>query len=590
MIDNLEDKSNKKFPSGDEIASLIENKLNNNYDHMYINNTIKCCDLLIQNILNNTNININQVVIRYKNKYKFKIIIENSKIIFKDGEINTSFKKLNFYFTQNNYFDFENTKIIVTQDKLDIRIISVSIFIEPIILYFIEKFFKFYLNKDANSSKTYNINLYIDFINISFLNLFTNIIELIYCDETLSIEKISCYDKDNIYLSLESLSNNKDRFFLKYIKIIITDKLVYFLDQIYIAFKNNRCKNNNLINNKKSDKIDNINIINNYNGEGKFELSDKQEYLIIHDDKHEKIIRKFFKIVKIEILLKNDNDIAVIIFKNIKYIIYQDSSEYFRIADLYVRDLTDKKWDFILYKNTHNNIFEMSINADTQEGEKIYSLEMNLANIVVNIDEFCLKLMVPIIQQSTDVIGNILEFFPNNSIFLKDCYIRENIVIISYKPRKINLGNIIKGKTDELLNIGTINDFKIEFKDIHITNIFSLSELAYNILQKWKRDLSDNAILLLCKNDKLNMFLFPLLRLNNFSKEGSSNSENIKNYLKDVSNDFLEIIRKSINRLENILIDNNNIRSRNLLSESLLTLQCIVDNRKKDNYDKKYKN
>lgn len=590
MIDNLEDKSNKKFPSGDEIASLIENKLNNNYDHMYINNTIKCCDLLIQNILNNTNININQVVIRYKNKYKFKIIIENSKIIFKDGEINTSFKKLNFYFTQNNYFDFENTKIIVTQDKLDIRIISVSIYIEPIILYFIEKFFKFYLNKDANSSKTYNINLYIDFINISFLNLFTNIIELIYCDETLSIEKISCYDKDNIYLSLESVSNNKDRFFLKYIKIIITDKLVYFLDQIYIAFKNNRCKNNNLINNKKSDKIDNINIINNYNGEGKFELSDKQEYLIIHDDKHEKIIRKFFKIVKIEILLKNDNDIAVIIFKNIKYIIYQDSSEYFRIADLYVRDLTDKKWDFILYKNTHNNIFEMSINADTQEGEKIYSLEMNLANIVVNIDEFCLKLMVPIIQQSTDVIGNILEFFPNNSIFLKDCYIRENIVIISYKPRKINLGNIIKGKTDELLNIGTINDFKIEFKDIHITNIFSLSELAYNILQKWKRDLSDNAILLLCKNDKLNMFLFPLLRLNNFSKEGSSNSENIKNYLKDVSNDFLEIIRKSINRLENILIDNNHIRSRNLLSESLLTLQCIVDNRKKDNYDKKYKN
>ena len=275
---------------------------------------------------------------------------------------------------------------------------------------------------------------------------------------------------------------------------------------------------------------------------------------------------------------------------NIKYILYQDSSEYFRIADLYVRDLTDKKWDFILYKNTHNNIFEMSINADTQGVEKMYSLEINLANIVLNMDEFCLKLMVPIIQRSADVIGNILEFFPNKSIFLKDCYIRENIVIISYKPRKINLGNIIKGKTDELLNIGTINDFKIEFKDIHITNIFSLSELAYNILQKWKTDLSDNAILLLCKNDKLNMFLFPLLRLNNFSKEGSSNSENIKNYLKDVSNDFLEIIRKSINRLENILIDNNQIGSRNILSESLLTLQCIVDNRKKDNYDKKYKN
>jgi hypothetical protein len=138
----------------------------------------------------------------------------------------------------------------------------------------------------------------------------------------------------------------------------------------------------------------------------------------------------------------------------------------------------------------------------------------------------------------------------------------------------------MKGQSNELLNMGTINNCKIVFPEIRIPTVYSFGDLVQEIIKKFKQNIENNAIYIFLENETLKYFLFPVLRLRDIDPK----KLNIQNYLKGVSVDILNIFKKITKWVEN-----KPHHKTSKIEKLIIVLQGLLDKKTKSQFQKKYK-
>ena len=559
--------------------------------------------------INEMNVHVKDICITYENEYTFKIISQCIDLQLCSSHLKSiSMKYIKFFFNTGNTFYIDNINIIFDDNGLVFKMMYLNLEIEPIFLIFIKKSItSFIINRNNNikdskeirkeDKSNYSVSLILNKSTFYFLENTISLgrLEVYLPKHKFILKSLSIYNDDNeMFLNIQNIIYEHIFLSIHKIKFILSKKLNSILE-LWSEWLDIESPNNQ----------DDFNsIVYNFCKQSKEKLmsSDEtffNEFVIIkqlEDEYLEKQMKLKLSILKTEIEIKQESIVAKLDIDRLKCIKYSDNSLYFRIYDLYIRDLTDGKWDYIIYKNSIYNMFELKINStnnklnhskDPSECFDRFDVYINPSNIVINLDDKCVKICLPIIEQLLEIVNNMLSIMPNVPIFIKECLVREHTCTISYKPPKMNIKNIIKGKKEELIKIGTINDSKLHFPEISVYNSFSYGELIEKIAIKYKKPVERQALYIFLENDTLKYFLFPFLRLRDIDPQKLS----LKTYFKGVSIDILELIRKSLGLLEKNIVYSSKGKKTKLspLFKMIINVQCILDNEKKVNFDKKFK-
>lgn len=529
----------------------------------------------VNEIITDIEIKINSFDIFLKKPFSLKISISNLK--FKKDFKKINIDKLDINYNNCNFLTLKFINLEFNDNKNNIIIHHIDILLEPKV-YSILQELNFY-TKQGNNNKNKKISIIIYFINIKFLDIYINIINLLidFLDLTVECENFNIFDKTDVYLKLQNIFYSNNTKSIDNIYLLISDKLLKILD----ITKNISDKTEYETNNENKN-INLDNIIDNYSNKinetvKNIEINDNlSEYILVENNTETKEIEKKNYINKIKIDFKNKEKIFSINIIGLKNILYTDKSYYIRLQDLFIRDLTEKKWDYILYKEDITNIIEFSFNIiENKKDYDIFEVYIKPCNIVINLDEYCLEKSLPLLRDMSIVIDNIIKKLPDTPIFLKECIVRESKISLSYKPRNLKLQEIFKGNSQELIKIGVVHDFNVFFNELRVYNKFSLGELFIDIFKNCKSIILKEGIYLLLQNEKLKLLFSPLRHFKKITEK------NILEYFKNISLDIVDSI-------DNFYYLINNKNKKKILSQSLKSLQYYSDKEKKN--DRKYKN
>ena len=314
-------------------------------------------------------------------------------------------------------------------------------------------------------------------------------------------------------------------------------------------------------------------------------------------DKQPDIVYRYKK-VTLNIFDGLNNKCSIFQCFNISYKEITDDYWLFNINDFKIVDLTSNLWKNILYKTSIDNIID--IKANYKNTSNNYYLVINVAKIVVNVDELYLKKITHLIKSINninDIIGNITSNFNTiEPLFIMECSVNHINTVLSYKPRGLNLGNIIRGNTQELLRLGTIRDMELNFSNFTINNKFGIADLLDEILLCLEIELTKQGSLIIGHIGILKQLFSPGLRAGQVINMNGTFLDKLQKYASHVSSDALELATRTSISIETIidgLLGNDTtiskLKERKLLDTidvnivvrgitlSLLRLQSIVD-------------
>ena len=542
------------------ILDYLNNNNNNNLDRKWY---LDMFDIFTINIL--------KISFIFNTQCKITLNCYNCELSFnKNNEHILKINKIKLDYTNDNYLTLNNLQFIKKKNNIDLNISNIYFSIDPIIFYVIEKYV-YLLSNNKKDKSIYILNINIDNITFVFIDIYLTLIhlEIKHPNCNIRCRHFNLYDKNNSYLKIQQISINNKLKNIDNIYILINDKLISIIDTFRTICNCYFTKNKPLlIKQFKQNKI-----IENHNSNNNIKLDD---YIIINNTiPIKKIVNKIININKIVIDFYNKEKLFNISIIDIKYILYKDKSNYYRIRDVCIRDLTDKKWDYILYKEDIKNFIEISIKqVDNESNCDVYDIYIKPSNIIINLDEYCLKKSLPLFKNIHKLLDKIINFLPNTPIYIKNTIIRENIIIFSYKPRDINIKNIIKGNTKEFIKIGAIHDYNIKFKELRFNNMYSFGDLFRKIFITYEKNILKKGVDILLHNEKLKLLLSPFRHISKI------NETNILDYFKNISIDIVDGIDSFFN-----FIQYNN--KKKILSNSLISLQYYADKQRKNN--KKYK-
>ena len=171
-----------------------------------------------------------------------------------------------------------------------------------------------------------------------------------------------------------------------------------------------------------------------------------------------------------------------------------------------------------------------------------------------------------------------------------------SFTVLSYKPRGLNIGNIIRGKAQELLRLGTIRDLELTFSNIIIKNIFGFGELFQTILLNMEKELVSHSSIILGHVGILKQIFSPGLRASQVLSTNDSFINKIQKYTTHVSSDALELASRTTISIETTIdsvlgnkMNQSKFKKRHIMDKldinvivrgisiSLLNLQNIID-------------
>lgn len=272
------------------------------------------------------------------------------------------------------------------------------------------------------------------------------------------------------------------------------------------------------------------------------------------------------------------------------------------LKSLSMYDLTSSLWKNILYKldpssfltmeATYHSALDQTIYQETRP----YSLVVKLTKFAVNLDEFFLKKFVPLIGDLTSLGQDFPEYYQEQPLYIINCLVKHIKTVLSYKPRGINLGNILGGKSHEIIRLGTIRDMELDFYQFMINHQFGLAELGVAILKDLEHQLAKQGSTIISHIGIFKQLFSPGLRAGQVLAMDGGLIKKVRHYAKYVSSDALELAtRTSIgfeNTLESILGKTeatSKLTSRNIFENldlnlivkgvtiSLLKIQRIID-------------
>ena len=521
---------------------------------------------IIEYNIKNLVLNIKKVSWVYTDIFKIDITINDLNI---NKLIEIDIGDLKMVFSSNNYIKFDNIKCILSLNNLEIDkiilldILNLDISIEPIFLLFLKKLK--YQQKQIKSKTLEIIDVNIQYLNLKFLELSYIILDLQIKNNfsNIFIANQTVYNKNINYIKLSNFKYNND-FILDSIDILFDENCYNILINILEFIESfidkpivkDSIKNEYIL-------LDNIN-------------NNDYEMNILEKKLDKKIINKL-KIGNINIQFNNKIPILNINIERIKIINYNDNSQYFRIFNINIRDLTEKKWDYILYKSNNNNFLEICLHNISN---KSFNLSININDFILNIDQYCLKLILPLINNLLEEIPRVLKLIPNKQLIINKVQSTSFSIIISYKPRGINLVKMIQGDVKELLHLGSIHDFTINLPQQSIYNCEDIGDAYGKIMINLLKIFEKKAIFFILKNENLKMIMLPFNHL--------TTEMDLKKYFKNISIDLLEIFRKSCDTLgkSNMSILN---KPSNLFKNIIVFLQNKVDKNRVKNINMKYK-
>ncbi len=287
---------------------------------------------------------------------------------------------------------------------------------------------------------------------------------------------------------------------------------------------------------------------------------------------------------------------------DLKYQVNPINNWKINLKSLFIYDLTSSLWKNILYKldpssfltmeATYHSALDQTIYQETRP----YSLVVKLTKFAVNIDEFFLKKFVPLIGDLTSLGQDFPEYHQEQPLYIINCLVKHIKTVLSYKPRGINLGNILGGKSHEIIRLGTIRDMEIDFYQFIVNHQFGLGELGVAILKDLEYQLAKQGSTIISHIGIFKQLFSPGLRAGQVLAMDGGLIKKVRHYAKHVSSDALELAtRTSIgfeNTLESILgktEGTSKLTSRNIFENldlnlivkgvtiSLLKIQRIID-------------
>lgn len=259
---------------------------------------------------------------------------------------------------------------------------------------------------------------------------------------------------------------------------------------------------------------------------------------------------------KVVCLVGNKSDpVAYFGSTGISYQICPEKGWKFRLDNGYIRDLSESYWDYLFYRaNQHLPSIELKLTQqpNTEYGDK-YNVQLELADSGWNIDETCLQSMLPFLQDINIAIQRVLNYLPSETIHITTCQVTSFNTIISYKPGGIDLGRLQRGEADEIFRLGTIRDTPLQLKSITLTDMFSLGELFYSVVEQWVSEISKKGPYLISQLGYLKYLLSPTVHLSTLFKTKGGYLRKIRHYTKGVAHDLLEMVGRTTVKVEETL-------------------------------------
>ncbi len=293
---------------------------------------------------------------------------------------------------------------------------------------------------------------------------------------------------------------------------------------------------------------------------------------------------------------------SVFQLSHIKYQVNPIKNWKLKLKSLSIYDLTSSLWKNILYKLDSSSFLTMeatyqsTLDQTVYQETRPYSLIVKLTKFAVNLDEFFLKKFVPLIGDLTSLGHDFPEYNQEQPLYIINCLVKHIKTVLSYKPRGINLGNILGGKSHEIIRLGTIRDMELDFYQFMVNHQFGLAELGVAILKDLEDQLAKQGSTIISHIGIFKQLFSPGLRAGQVLAMDGGLIKKVRHYAKYVSSDALELAtRTSIgfeNTLESILGKNeatSKLTSRNIFENldlnlivkgvtiSLLKIQRIID-------------
>ena len=285
------------------------------------------------------------------------------------------------------------------------------------------------------------------------------------------------------------------------------------------------------------------------------------------------------------------------------------------LSNIRLGDLTNSLWKNICYKIGNNPFISVKgVHHEGQHSQLIhpanknsYYIDIKVEKFAINLDELFLKQFIPLIENVNKTISLLDNVFEGEPLFIIQCIVNHINTVISYKPRGLNVGNIINGNSQELIRLGTIRDMDMDFKDFTINNTFGVGELLQSILVNLEKELVVKGSLILGHVGILKQIFSPGLRANQVLNMNGTILQKAKKYATHVSSDALELASRTTISIETVLDtvlgktnDTSKLQKRKLLENmnlsiivkgitmSLLSLQTIIDPKQRDRNKMRY--
>ena len=470
------------------------------------------------------------------------------------------------------------------------------------------------------------------FIYDNDLNIALQVHYLSHTSKSTHIKYLRLLDKTNTLGVVSGIWIIKYRYFIiNQIVINISKKIINYVEQFLLLVDIILTKQSNIIqdNNTKTSINDEFHIIENYvdHTVTYVDRLDNRSDIIsnapistlvnnisiknniisayfnteyIEDKEFDKLPDNVYRCGQIRLNISDgvNNKSSILQCHNISYREFTNDYWLFNINDFKIVDLTSNLWKNILYKTGIDNLVE--IKANYKNTGNNYYLVVNVAKIVINVDELYLKKISPLIKSINhinDIISNITNHFNKGEpLFIMECIVNHINTVLSYKPRGINLGNIIRGNTQELVRMGTIRDMELNFSNFTITNKFGISDLLDEILACLETELTKQGSLIIGHIGILKQIFSPGLRAGQVLNMKGTFLDKLHKYASHVSSDALELATRTSISIETVIdgllgndITTSKLKERKLLDTidvniivrgitlSLLRLQSIVD-------------
>ena len=345
-----------------------------------------------------------------------------------------------------------------------------------------------------------------------------------------------------------------------------------------------------------------------------------------NDDLNVNIIKPMMvykcKHIKLFIYDNDDKKCSYFHWQQIKYIKLTTSWN-FTIKNFKIYDLTSNLWKNILYKIGTDTILTINANNGNngngwhlvnkhnvgQHIKNHYYLSIKLAKLAINLDELFIKKIHPVTERLNKSMFQISNYFSGDPVFILECMVSNINTTLSYKPRGLNLGNIIQGNTQELLRLGTIRDMELHFKNFIIHNKFGAGDLCKEIIVCLENELIKQGSLIISHVGILKQLFSPGLRATQVLSMNGSVVEKIQKYATHVSSDALELATRTSISIENVIdgllgkeVTCSKLKSRKLLDTvdlnivvrgitmTLLKIQSVVDPKQRARNKMRYGN